>query len=297
VREQLGEGFIEQTPPDWIRRLDELVTFWEADDPGFDAEVLKSQLLAAGEALAKETIEKLTWWEEGQPRDPELARGWLLEHADTALPGVLLALRYPDAQVLLRVDALLAEVPRPEVIEALLSVIEHPTPEEGDEGRPSNMPLGALRALGKPDPDIAERLARALDHDDSRTRDVAAALLAEWAADDELFGVLWRHRAIARQSDGMCWAMMRAAEIRRAPSFATSSGGCRRALGFAAQGTPSASGTPSPGSETADRRCSRQPLLQGRRIHRSCPALTTGPATAAPAPPRSRPRRSAAAGY
>ena len=219
VREQLGEGFIEQTPPDWIRRLDELVTFWEADDPGFDAEVLKSQLLAAGEALAKETIEKLTWWEEGQPRDPELARGWLLEHADTALPGVLLALRYPDAQVLLRVDALLAEVPRPEVIEALLSVIEHPTPEEGDEGRPSNMPLGALRALGKPDPDIAERLARALDHDDSRTRDVAAALLAEWAADDELFGVLWRHRAIARQSDGMCWAMMRAAEIRRAPEF------------------------------------------------------------------------------
>jgi hypothetical protein len=221
VREQLAEGFTEVTPPDWTRRLDELVTFWEADDPGFDAEVLRSQLLAGGEVLARETIEKLTWWEEGQPRDPELARAWLLEHADTDLPGVLLALRYPDPQVLLRVDALLAELPRPEVIEALLSVIEHPTPEvpEALGGRPSNMPLGALKALGKPDPETTRRLAAALDHEDSRARDVAAALLAEWSEDDALFQLLWRHRAIARQSDGMCWAMLRVAERRRAPEL------------------------------------------------------------------------------
>lgn len=227
VQEQLAEGFVELTPPDWSRRLDELVTFWEADDPGFDAEVLRSQLLASGEALAQETIEKLGWWEEGGSRDPALAHDWLKEHADTDLPGLLLALRYPDTQVLLRVDALLAELPRPEVIEALLSVIEHPTPDSPDEsdapaeagGRPSNMPLGAMKALGKPDADTVQRLSRVLDHDDPRARDVAAALLAEWSQDDALFGVLWRHRAIARQSDGMCWAMMRVAELRRSPEL------------------------------------------------------------------------------
>ncbi len=221
VQEQLAEGFLEQTPPDWSRRLDELVTFWEADDPGFDAEVLRSQLLATGDALARETIEKLGWWEQGEPRDPALAHDWLKEHLDTDLPGLLLALRYPDAQVLLRVDALLAEVPRPEVIEALLSVIEHPTPDVGDElgGRPWNMPLGAMKALGKPDADTTLRLSRVLDGDDARARDVAAALLAEWSQDDALFDVLWRHRAIARQSDGTCWAMMRVAELRRSPEL------------------------------------------------------------------------------
>ena len=29
VNEQLAEGFTEQTPPDWRRRLDELVTYWD----------------------------------------------------------------------------------------------------------------------------------------------------------------------------------------------------------------------------------------------------------------------------
>jgi hypothetical protein len=221
VREQLAEGFVERTPPDWVRRLDELVALWEADDPGFDAEVLHSQLLAAGDAVARETLEKLTWWEQGQPRDPQLAHAWLREHADLVLPGVLLALRYPDPQVLLRVDALLAELARPEVREALFSVIEHPTPEaaEADGGRPSNMPLGAMKALGLPDADTRERMMLALDHADERSRAVAAALLAEWSLDDELFAALWRHRTVARQSDGMCWAMLRAAEVRRAPEL------------------------------------------------------------------------------
>ena len=33
--------------------------------------------------------------------------------------------------------------------------------------------------------------------------------------DDGLFAALWEHRVVARQSDGMCWAMMRAAEVSR----------------------------------------------------------------------------------
>jgi hypothetical protein len=217
VREQLAEGFTEQTPPDWKRRLDELVSFWEADDPGFDADVLRSQLLAAGEPLAKETIEKLTWWEAGQPRDPALSRKWLGEHVDQILPGLLLALRYPDPQVLLHVDALFAEIKEPGVIEALLSIVEHPTPNEGD--RPAHMPLSALLALGKPDPDTASRLAAVLTHDDFRVRDVAAAILAEFADDETLFALLWKRRVIARDSDGMCWAMMRAAEVSRSPDL------------------------------------------------------------------------------
>lgn len=221
VREQLAEGFTEQTPPEWKRRLDELVTFWEADDPGFDADVLRSQLLAAGEPLAQETLEKLSWWETGQPRDPAVSRAWLKEHSDAILPGLLLALRYPDRQVLLHVDALLAELKQPEVIEALLSIIEHPTPNEGEDagGRPTNMPLGAMLALGKPDADTAHRLSQVLGADDFRSRDVAAAILAEFSDDDALFAALWRRRVIARESDGMCWAMMRAAEVRRAPEF------------------------------------------------------------------------------
>lgn len=217
VREQLAEGFTEHTPPDWKRRLDELVTFWEADDQGFDADVLRSQLIAGGEALAKEAIEKLTWWETGQPRDPNLGRVWLRENIDGVLPAVLLALRYPDAQVLLHVDALLAEIKEPGVIECLLSIVEHPTPNDGD--RPAYMPLAALLALGKPDADTAGRLAHALDSEDFRVRDVAAAVLAEFSEDDLLFNTLYRRRTVARESDGMCWAMLRVAEVRRAPEL------------------------------------------------------------------------------
>ena len=222
VREQLAEGFTEVTPPEWKRRLDELVNFWEADDPGFDADVLRSQLIAGGDELAKETMEKLSWWEAGQPRDPNVSRTWLREHVDAILPGVLLALRWPDAQVLLHVDALLAEIKEPGVMECLLSIVEHPTPGAGggeaaaaETDRPSHMPLGALLALGKPDADTAGRLAHALDSDDFRVRDVAAAVLAEFSEDDVLFASLYRKRTVAKESDGMCWAMMRASEVRR----------------------------------------------------------------------------------
>jgi hypothetical protein len=221
VREQLAEGFIEQTPPDWKRRLDELVTYWDADDTGFDADVLRSQFLLAGDALAKETIEKLTWWETGQPRDPELGRVWLKANVDAVLPALLLALRYPDEQVLMHVDALLAELALPGIIEALMSVIEHPTPmvEESEGGRPAHMPLKAMLSLGKPDDETSQRLSKAMTHDDYRVRDVAAAVLAEHSMDDELFALLWKRRVIARDSDGMCWAMMRAAEVRRDASL------------------------------------------------------------------------------
>ncbi len=221
VKEQLAEGFTEVTPPDWRRRLDELVGYWDQDDPGFDGDVLRTQFLAAGEDLAQETIEKLTWWEEGQPRDPAIGRAWFREHIDAILPGLLLALRYPDKQVLLHVDALLGETGRPEVVEALLSIIEHPTPDLLDlpEGRPAHMPLGSLLAMGKPDADTTARLARALTHDDSRSRDCSAAILAEFSADDTMFAALWKRRTSARDTDGMCWAMMRAAEVRRAPEL------------------------------------------------------------------------------
>jgi len=218
VREQIAEGFAEHTPPDWRRRLDELVSFWEIDDAGFDADVLRSHLLDNGEPFAKQVIDTLGWWETGQPRDPNSARAWLKENIDNAMAGVLLALRWPDEQLLVHVDALLAEVKRPEVIDALLSIVEHPTeePYEGaPEPRPSNMPLLALKALGKPDSDTALRLIHALDSDEERSRDVAAAILAEFSMDDGLFAALWEHRVVARKSDGMCWAMMRAAEIRR----------------------------------------------------------------------------------
>ena len=217
VKEQLAEGFTEHTPPEWKRRLDELVSFWEIDDPGFDADVLRTHLLANGEPFAKQVMDTLAWWETGQPRDPNTARTWLRDNIENALAGVLLALRWADAQLLVHADALLAEVKRPEVIEALLSVVEHPTKEDDGsaDARPSNMPLLALKALGKPDSDTALRLIHSLDSDDERVRDVAAALLAEFSDDDGLFAALWEHRAIARQSDGMCWAMMRAAEIRR----------------------------------------------------------------------------------
>ncbi len=217
VKEQLSEGFTEQTPPDWKRRLDELVTFWEADDPGFDADVLRAQLLEAGEPLAKETVEKLTWWETGQPRDPQLSRAWFKEHVDQVLPGLLLALRYPDDQVLLHVDAFLAELKEPGLLEALLSIVEHPTPNDAD--RPAHMPLATLLSTGKPDEDTAVRLAHALDQDDFRVRDVAAAVLAEHATDERLLNLLWRKRVVARESDGMCWAMMRAAEVSRSPEL------------------------------------------------------------------------------
>jgi hypothetical protein len=218
VKEQLAEGFVEHTPPEWRRRLDELVSFWEIDDPGFDADVLRGHLLENGGAFAKQTVDTLTWWETGQPRDPNSARTWLKANLDQVIAGVCLAMRWPDAQVLVNVDAFLAEVKRPEVLEALLSVVEHPTASDedgGPEARPSRMPLLALKALGKPDSDTALRLIRALDSDDERVRDVSSAILAEYSTDDGLFAALWDHRTVARKSDGMCWAMMRAAEIRR----------------------------------------------------------------------------------
>jgi hypothetical protein len=163
----------------------------------------------------------LASWEKGQSKDPEVARAWLREHLDAVLCGVLLALRYADAQVLLRVDALLAEVPRPEVIEALLSVVEHPTPADADEdgGRPWHLPLGALLGLGKPDSETALRLFRCLEADDLRVRDTAAAVLAEHSTDDGFFAALWSRKALLRQSDGTCWAVLRVAEVRRAPEL------------------------------------------------------------------------------
>jgi hypothetical protein len=217
VREQLAEGFTEQTPPEWKRRLDELVAFWEADDPGFDADILRSQLLDQGEALAKETMEKLAWWETGQPRDPALAHAWLLSHVDQVLPGLLLALRYADQQVLERLDALFAELEEPGVIEALLSLVEHPTAPDAD--RPTHLPLLALNALGKPDADTAHRLIQALGSDDLRVRDLAAAVLAEFSNDEQLFAALWKRRVRAKDSDGTSWAMLRAAEVSRAPEL------------------------------------------------------------------------------
>jgi hypothetical protein len=221
VREQLDEGFVEQTPPEWKRRLDELVTFWEEDDPGFDADVLRSQFLAAGEPLAMETMEKLSWWETGQPRDPALARAWLSAQADTVLPGLLLALRYADAQVQVHLDALLSEQARPEIVEALLSVIEHPTPlaEAADGGRPAHMPLLSMLKLGRPDDEGARRLVAVFKHDDPRAHEVAAALLAEFSADDALFALLWKQRTLAKKSEGVARAMLRAAEVRRDPAL------------------------------------------------------------------------------
>jgi hypothetical protein len=218
VREQLADGFTEQTPPEWRRRIDELVTFWDQDDPGFDGDVLRSQFLAAGDGLAKETMEKLGWWETGQPRDPETARVWFAANIETVLPGLLLALRYADAQVQARLDAFLAEKPRPEVIEALLSVIEHPTAPDTD-GRPVHMPLKAMLSLGPPDAETAKRLASVLKNEDVRVREVAAAILAEFSTDEALFGLLWKARVIAKESLGMCWAMLRAAEVRRDPQL------------------------------------------------------------------------------
>lgn len=218
VREQLAEGFTETTPADWKQRVDELVALWAVDDPGFDAEVLSTQFLAAGDALVSETMNQLTSWETGQPQDPAVARAWLKEHLDAVLPGILLALRYPDQQVLLRVDSLLEELPRPECIEALLSIVEYPTANVAEHlgGRASHMPLGALKALGKPGPDTVPRLSAALGSEDFRTRDLAASLLAEFADDEALLGLLYKRRVIARESDGMCWAMLRAAEVSHA---------------------------------------------------------------------------------
>ncbi len=218
VKGQLADGFVETTPPEWKRRLDELVSYWDLDDPGMDADVLRTQLLNAGEPLAKQCIEKLTWLETGQPRDPMVAKQWLTENVDAILPGILLALRYPDEQVLLHIDSLLAELKLPGVIEALLSIVEHPTPNvaEAEGGRPNNMPLESLIALGSPDAETSRRLIQALEHPDFRVRDVAAKVLAEFSLDDTLWNALWKKRAVAKNSDGMCWAFMRAAEVRRA---------------------------------------------------------------------------------
>ncbi|MBL9039103.1 MAG: hypothetical protein JNG84_11345 [Archangium sp.] len=211
VREQLAEGFSEHTPPGWTSRLNELIAVWEADDPGFDVDVLRGQVLAHGDEAAKAAIDHLAWLEEGQPRDPATAHAWFVANAETALGALVLALRYPDPRVLENVDSVLAELKRPEVIEGLLSVVEHPPAES----RPSHMPLVALKALGKPDSDTALRLIHALDHDDDRSRVVAAQLLAEFSDDDGFFAALWERRAAAREVDGLCWAMLRAAEVRR----------------------------------------------------------------------------------
>jgi hypothetical protein len=214
VKGQLEDGFVETTPPDWKRRLDELVAYWDQDDPGMDADVLRMQLLEKGEATAKACIERLSWLEAGMPRDPAATRAWLRDHVDEVLPGILLALRYPDEQVLLHIDSLLAELKLPGVIEALLSIVEHPTADEPD-GRPCHMPLESFVALSPPDADTAARLVKLLDSEDIRVRDVAAKVLAESSLDDDLFAALWKKRVVAKESEGMCWAFMRAAEVRR----------------------------------------------------------------------------------
>ncbi len=232
IEEQLADGFTEVSAPPWRAFLDQLVAFWEEDDPSFDTAGLRDAILASRAPRAAEIVDHLAGladrWvaqPDGSSRmdmdDASQARHteWLTEHADASLPALFLGLRHPDYGAQLLVEGVLVRLGRREVLPSLMSVIVRPAanlaPHLG--GRPQHFPVDALSRLGPPPPDVAGRLVEALDHGDSRVAAAAAAVIAEHVTDDALFEPLLACAGRAKKNDGFAWAMMRAAEVRRDP--------------------------------------------------------------------------------
>jgi hypothetical protein len=119
----------------------------------------------------------------------------------------------------MHVDAMLADLARPEGLPALLSAIDHlgPNASRALGGWPRHPPWHALVKLGKPSPETEARLVRALDHEDFRVSCGAAMVFAEMADDDALFQHIWSRRDLARSNESYAMVILRAAEVRRDP--------------------------------------------------------------------------------
>ncbi|MBZ0116124.1 MAG: hypothetical protein K8H88_04000 [Sandaracinaceae bacterium] len=238
VQEQLADGFVEVSPPAWRTFLDELVQRWAEDCPSFDAVALRDRVLALADArLVVENVMGLgAKWitdrsgRQGLDLEHAVARrehDWLLARGPEVLPALWLALRHHDLQGQAGAEAIVGELGRRESIPALLAVLEHPASDIAEHagGRGGqHMPSWALAKLGPfqdgPLEDgllgqrVVARLVALLDSSDFRAREAAAKVMAEHATDDRFFSALVALGARARESDGLAWASMRAAEVR-----------------------------------------------------------------------------------
>ena len=232
VDEQIADGFAEVSPPVWRAFLDQLVEHWQQDDPTFDAASLRDRTLAttspAASAIVEHVLALADRWV-AQPdgsltldMDYALDRQhvrWLEHHGIASLPALLLALRHHDNTAQLAVEAIVGGLRTPDALPALMSVLEHPSPNLAFHlgGRPQHIPTWALLQLGAPDPDTAARLIRALDHEDFRIAGAAAAVLCEFSIEDRLFAPLFAREDRAKREDPYAWSLVRAAEVRRDP--------------------------------------------------------------------------------
>lgn len=228
IAEQVADGFVDATvrealpayETDWQALLEQLVGFWKIDDPSFDAESLRAEVLASPNA--QEIVEHIMglagrWVIEvdgSRVRHPEHRDDhelWLADHAVASMPALLLALRHPDHETLLRIESLLDQAGNPAALPALISVVLHRCAGP----RSSHSPRDAIKRLIPSAPEMLDRLVEALRHEDWRVYSEAAVILAEFATNDRYFLPLLAQAERGKKADTFAWAMMRAAEVRR----------------------------------------------------------------------------------
>lgn len=219
VAEQLSEGFSEVSTPAWRQTLDDLVGWWNEDDPAFGAPALRDEFLqneSAEELMGailqlrdRETVEP-------DPRTTQ-AVALLERRLPEALPALQLALRLPDAPAHRRLESLFAKTTPEAALPALYSVLEHP-PENLDTsfgGRPVSLPAWVLGRYPAPDEERFARLVALLDAEDVRQVGAAHKILAEHSNDDRCFQALLERAH--QDTDDVALAVVRAAEVRKDP--------------------------------------------------------------------------------
>jgi hypothetical protein len=221
VIEQLEEGFVETSPPVWRVFVDELVNHYKSEAPSFDVDALRARaedeglveaLMALGDRWITRRNGETTL--EFDMRSIEELAAPFERNPDASLPVLLLGLRHHDNGAQMRVDAILGRLRRPESLDAMLSIVEHPAPNSIDRA-PQHFPTHAIVSLGVPSREVGERLSRGLDHGDFRVAAACAAVLAEFAMEDRLFLPLLAHVERGKREEGFAWTLMRAAEVRR----------------------------------------------------------------------------------
>lgn len=233
IAEQLQDGFVETTKtPGWEQLLDSVVAIWTAEDPSFDAEALRRDVLAASNPSPRALVEAMMdlaeqhVYIESRIEGDELygaytvddkrgrsAAKWLRSHLPTSASAVLLALRHPDSGARKLAATLSTDVDRSRAVQALLSTIEHP----GSRG--CGFPE-ALITFGMPEGTTAERLIAVCQRPDTHVgvpTEVcdAARVLSELAGEPRFLDVLLEQSSRARRHDSLAWSLMRAAEVSR----------------------------------------------------------------------------------
>ena len=229
---ETAAGWPPRHGPGWDSFLDSVVAIWTAEDPTFDAEGLRGEVLAALDPSPRQLVEAMMDLAEQHVYldsrisgdqlfgeyvvDDQRGRSagkWLKRHLPVSACAVLLAIRHPDPGARHLAGALSTDVEPSRGVPALLSTIEHP-------GARGTGFADALIGFGMPDGSTAERLIVVCQRADDRLgvpAEVcdAVRVLCEFADEPRFLEVLLEQSSRARRHDSLSWSLMRASEVSR----------------------------------------------------------------------------------